>query len=320
MILAQSLYDCSTPLFLLDPQDRWCREQLTDQGYEFCCGDLDKAWLLFSDPTAILIDTRLTDGLGLLIANARNRGIPVISIHDLGLNPLSSDIVIDGSVAPGSFQNTFSRDVEIFRGADYMILDPVFQRLHQKRRLIRKKIQSVIVNLGGGNSQAFFPKILEGLKLWDREVTVVGIRGFVRWGQDRVERMDWRPIHFRWESASPDSFLMNADLAITAGGLSAYEALCTGTPLLSLSYDPLQQITIHAMAGAGACVDLGPGEDLNPIQLAETLACLDADHEGRVRISLNGKKMVDGFGAERVSGIIRELFHRREAACRENVE
>jgi UDP-2,4-diacetamido-2,4,6-trideoxy-beta-L-altropyranose hydrolase len=319
MILAQSLHDCSTPLFLLDPQDRWSREQLTDQGYEFCCEELDKAWLLFSDPSAILIDTRLTDGLDLLIAKARSREIPVISIHDLGLNPLSSDIVIDGSIAPGSFQNAF-RNAEIFRGADYMILDPVLQHLHQKRRQIRNKIQSVVINLGGGNSQAFFSKILEGLKLWAQEVAVVGIRGFVRWGQDRLEQMDWRPIHFRWESTSPYQFLMNADIAITAGGLSAYEALCTGTPLLALSYDPLQQTTVHAMAGAGACIDLGPGEDLNPIRLSETLARLDADHDERARISLNGRKIVDGFGAERVSSIIRKLVHSRAAGCQENVE
>jgi UDP-2,4-diacetamido-2,4,6-trideoxy-beta-L-altropyranose hydrolase len=320
MILAQSLHDCSTPLFLLDSQDRWCQEQLTAQGYEFCCEELDKAWSLFPDPSAIIIDTRFIEGLGPLITSARNRGIPVISIHDLGLNALPSDIVIDGSMVPGSFQNIFSRKVEIFRGADYMILDPVLQSLHRKRRRTRKKIQSVVINLGGGNSQAFFPKILEGLKLWAQEVTVVGIKGFVRWGQDRLERMDWHPIHFRWESAAPYPFLMNADLAITAGGLSAYEALCTGTPLLALSFDPLQQVTIHAMAGAGACVDLGPGKDLNPMQLAETLARLDADREGRARISLKGKKIVDGCGAERVSGIVRELIRRRAAACREHVE
>jgi spore coat polysaccharide biosynthesis predicted glycosyltransferase SpsG len=260
------------------------------------------------------------DGLGFLITQARNRGIPVISIHDLGLNPLPSDVVIDGSIAPGSFQNAFSQKAEIFRGADYMILDPVLQQLHRKRRRTRKKIQSVVINLGGGNSRTFFPKILEGLKLWDQEVTVIGIRGFVRWGQDLLERKDWHPIHFRWESAAPYPFLMNADLAITAGGLSAYEALCTGTPLLALSYDPLQQIAIHAMAGAGACVDLGPGEDLNPIQLAEALARLDADCEGRERISLKGKTIVDGCGAERVSGIVRDLIYRRTAGCREHAE
>jgi UDP-2,4-diacetamido-2,4,6-trideoxy-beta-L-altropyranose hydrolase len=306
MILAQSLHDCCSPLFLLNPLDSWCQEQLKDRGYEFFCEEPDKAWLLFPDPLAVLIDTRLADGLDLLIAAAMKRGISVISIHDLGLNPLPSNIIIDGSIVPGSFQDAFSRDAEIFRGPDYLILDPVFQQLHQTRRQIRKKIQSVVINLGGGDSQKFFLKILEGLKLWAQEVSVVGIRGFVSWGQDRFERIDWSPLHFHWESASPDQFLMNADLAITAGGLSAYEALCTGTPLLAISYDPLQQTAINAMAAAGACIDLGPGDELDPARLAGILGRLNADCEERTRISLNGRKIIDGCGTERVSSLIQK--------------
>lgn len=314
MILARSLYDCSTPLFLLDPRDRWSRELLTKENYEVCCEGFDKPWMLYPEPTAILIDTRLADGLDFLIASARSRGIPVISLHDLGLNPLPSDIVIDGSIAPGSFQNAVSRHAEVFRGADYMVLDPAFQRLHEKRRRLPKKIRSVFINLGGGNSQAFFPAILEGLKLWDQKVAVVGIRGFVRWGQDRLERMDWSPVCFRWESESPYPGLMNADLAITAGGLSAYEALCAGAPLLAISYDPHQRTAVRAMASAGACIDLGPGEDLGPIRLSETLARLDADRDERARISQNGKRIVDGGGAERVSNIVRNLIRGRAMA------
>jgi spore coat polysaccharide biosynthesis predicted glycosyltransferase SpsG len=308
MILAQSLRDCCTPVFLLNSQDRWSRKELTDHGCEFYCEEPGKAWLFYPDPSAVLIDMRVADGLDLLIASARIRGIPVISVHDLGLNPLPSDVVIDGSMVPGSFQNNFSRKAEIFKGADYMILTPVFHQLHQKRRRIRKKIQSIVVNLGGGDSHAFFPRVLDGLKLWAQNVDVVGIRGFVCWGQDQLERMDWSPLHFRWECASPDQFLMNADLAITAGGLSAYEALCAGTPLLALSYDPLQQTTIHAMEGAGACIDLGLGDELDPLRLAETLECLNADHSERARISKNGRKIIDGRGTERVSGIIRKVI------------
>jgi UDP-2,4-diacetamido-2,4,6-trideoxy-beta-L-altropyranose hydrolase len=314
LILARSLQDCSTPLFILDSHDRWSRNLLAEQGYEFCCEELREVWSLFSDPSAILIDTRRTKGLNLLIARARNRGIPVISIHDLGLNPLPSDVVIDGSVVPGSCRSAFDRNAEVLQGADYMILDPILQQLHQKKRQIRKKIQSVVVNLGGGDSQAFFPKILEGLKRWAQELTVVGLKGFVHWGQDRLERMDWHPVRFRWENADPYPFLLKADVAITAGGLSAYEALCAGTPLLALSYDPLQQTTIRAFADAGACIDLGPGSELDPLRLSKALACLDADWDSRLRLSLNGKKMVDGCGASRVAGIIRKWIHRSIAA------
>ncbi|MCK7492400.1 MAG: hypothetical protein MZW92_12935 [Comamonadaceae bacterium] len=48
----------------------------------------------------LLIDTRDSSGLSLLISEARKRFIPIVSIHDLGLNPVASDIGIDASVKP----------------------------------------------------------------------------------------------------------------------------------------------------------------------------------------------------------------------------
>jgi spore coat polysaccharide biosynthesis predicted glycosyltransferase SpsG len=312
MTLAQSLRDCSRPLFLLDSWDRWCREQLTNRDYEFCCEECDGAWVRLPEPAALLIDTRLADGLDQLIATAQNRKIPVISIHDMGLNPLPSDIVIDGSIVPSLFHGASLRNAKSFSGADYMVLDPAFQAIHRKRMRICKSIRLVVVNLGGGNSQKYFPLILEGLKRWaQEEVEVIGLRGFVHWGQEKLAQMEWHPLHFRWECAPSNRFLANADLAITAGGLSAYEALCAGTPLIALSYDSLQQAAINAIETAGACINLGPGDDLDPMRLAEVLSSISTGMDERRRISMNGQKMVDGRGAERVSRIVRRLIYER---------
>lgn len=322
LILAQSLLDCSKPVFLIDSGDRWCRAQLAKSGCGFFCEESDSAWVHLPDPAAILIDTRHAGGLDHLVITAQDRGVPVISIHDMGLNPLSSDVIIDGSIAPSLFQGASSRNAATFRGAaatfrgaDYMVLDPAFRALHQKRRRMRRNIRTVVINMGGGDSQRFFPRVLEGLKLWaQEEVEVIGLRGFVNWGQEKLEQMDWHPLHFRWECAPPALFLADADLAITAGGLSAYEALCAGTPLLALSYDPLQQAAINAMHAAGACINLGPGDALDPTQLAKVLSTINAVNSGiseRKRISLKGRKIVDGRGAERVSRIVRQLICNR---------
>jgi UDP-2,4-diacetamido-2,4,6-trideoxy-beta-L-altropyranose hydrolase len=314
MILAQSLLDCCRPLFLLDAQDRWCHEQLAEQGFEYCLARDGQVWIGITDPAALLIDTRLADGLDRLIATAQSRGVPIISIHDMGLNPLPSDIVIDGSIASSLFQGAFFQNAKSFCGTNYMVLDPAFQALHQKRMRICKNVRSVVVSLGGGDSRKYFPVILKGLKAWAQEaVEVIGLKGFVNWGQETLEQMDWHPLHFRWEGGSPDRFLIHADLAITAGGLSAYEALCAGTPLLSFSYDPLQQASINAIEAAGACINLGPGDDLDSMRLAEVLSSISAGMHERRRISLNGRKMIDGRGAERVSHIVRQLICERQA-------
>ncbi len=310
MVLAEALQDCCCPVFLLHPGDFPSREHLTAQGYEVFNQGLDKAWSVLPDPSAVLIDTRLTEGLDGLLAEAKIRGIPVISIHDLGLNLMPSDIIIDGSIVPAN-RDSVCQNAAWYCGTDYMILEPAFH-FHRPQRLeVCEKIRSIVINLGGGDSHRYFPMVLEGIRLWGPEVEVIGVPGFVQWGQECLAQKDWHPFHFRWESSSIARFLFRADLAITAGGIAAYEALCAGTPLLALSYDSLQQKTIAAIEAAGACIALGRGDDLDPAQLARVLAVIDASYEDRRLLSLKGQRIVDGRGTERVSQVIRQMIHKR---------
>jgi UDP-2,4-diacetamido-2,4,6-trideoxy-beta-L-altropyranose hydrolase len=311
--LAQMLEDYCTPLFLLDPEDCWSPEYLASQGMGFFSHGFENAWSWLPEPTAILIDTRLSNGLSDLIAQARSRRIPVISIHDLGLNPLPSDIIIDGSIAPALPQNPHP-DSGYFRGTDYMILDPVYRSLHRQSKSIHEKIRSICINLGGGDSGRFYSKILDGLKQWGHEIEVVGIPGFTSWGQESLAQKDWRPLNFRWEKENIEERLFHADLAITAGGIAAYEALCAGTPLLAISYDSFQQTTLTMLRDSEACVDLGPGDELNPADLAATLSNVESDVDKRRLLSLRGKQIVDGQGAERVARIV------RSAICKSSIE
>jgi spore coat polysaccharide biosynthesis predicted glycosyltransferase SpsG len=303
-ILAQILGDCCNPLFLLDSEDSWSPEYLNLHGLDFFNQGCEYAWVLLPEPTAILIDTRLSGGLNDLIVPANRRGIPVISVHDLGLNPLPSDIAIDGSVAP-TFVDSPCRDRAYFSGTEYMILDPVYRGLHQQNKLIRNEIRSIFVNLGGGDSGRFYTKVLQGLKLWGREVNVIGAPGFASWGKEALVQKDWHPLHFRWEKQNIEECLFESDLAITAGGISAYEVLCAGTPLLALSYDSFQETTLKILGDSDACLSLGLGEKLAPSDLAQTLALVESDIDRRRRMSLRGKQIVDGRGAERVAQIIR---------------
>jgi spore coat polysaccharide biosynthesis predicted glycosyltransferase SpsG len=312
LVLAELLSDCLTPLFLLDPQDFGSRDLIAAADQQFLAMHINAAWDLLPDPAALLIDTRETRELNTLISRAEEKCIPVISIHDLGLNPLPSNVVIDGSIAPVEVADSRSL---LYRGAEYMVLHPFYRMFHEKQKQIGKSIRSVFVNLGGGNSGRFFPPIMEGLRLCGREFDITGVRGFSSWGQDSFGARDWSPMRFRWESWSPEAALFNADLAITAGGISAYEALCTGTPLLALSYDCWQQKTVSALARKGGCIDLGLGGELIPDRLADLLTVIDGNEDMRRRLSCRGKEIVDGRGAERVAQIIRRTVFNRTPKC-----
>jgi spore coat polysaccharide biosynthesis predicted glycosyltransferase SpsG len=311
IVLAGLLSDCTLSLFLLDPENCHGRDLIVAAGCEYVVLNIEEAWNLLPDPVAVLVDTRLEKGLDLLITTAREKSIPVISIHDLGLNPLPSDIAIDGSVAPGPAGASRAS----FKGPEYMVLDPVYAELHDKGKQIGNTVRKIFINLGGGDSRKFFPVIMEGLRLCKRDFDVTGVRGFTSWGQESFETRDWGALHFRWESQTPETALWAADLAITAGGLSGYEALCTGTPLLVLSYDDYQQMTARAFSRKGACIDLGLGEHLTPDRLAAQLALIDGNEELRRRISRQGKEIVDGRGAERVAQLIQTAMLKPKLQC-----
>ncbi len=306
MILAGCLLDCVRPTFLISSGDRWSRDQLACHGFDHYSGMLWDAWSLLPHPAAILIDTRLTEGLDLWVATARNRGIPVISIHDLGLSPLQSDICIDGSINP-VFAEADSRETAFFLGTQFMVLDPAYGSLHHEEKQIRERIRSIYINMGGGDSRKYYAGVLEGLRLWGRKAEVVGVPGFVNWGQERLAQMDWHPLDFRWEYDSVHSALSKADLAVTAGGLAAYEALSAGIPLLALPFDALQQRTVSSLAAGGMCVDLSQGRKMDPVCLSKAVSELDGDRQRRMEMSRLGRKTVDGLGAERVSEIIRKI-------------
>lgn len=297
LALARLLEGSVEPIFLLDSSDVGSQSQVAAQGWRFEPFKLSGLWSKLIPPHGILIDTRETEGLFLLLEKASEHRIPVVSIHDLGLNPLPSNIVIDGSISP-STEGFLRNDATFFIGTSYLVLDPVYGLLHQRHKRIADRIGSVVVNMGGGDSGSCFVKVLEGLRLCGHELEVTGIPGFASWGQKALAEIDWRPLRFRW-AASDESvakLTFRADLAVTAGGLSAFEALCAGTPLMALAADEFQKKTTSALARADACIDLGRMDNFKPVQLPEVISSIDEDRIRRERLSAAGARSWTGEG------------------------
>ncbi len=312
LILSRLLADHFSPIFLCDAADRWTCAQASANHWRSSVFEVPDLWEQMLVPAGLLIDTRDDRDLLQLIFEAHARAVPVMSIHDLGLNPLPSDLIVDGSVLPVA-QDVPWNDTEFYYGPSYMILDPCFAGLHRKKRILRNRISLVLVNLGGGESRQYFRRVLQGLRRWGRPLDVTGVPGFIDWGQCEWVGQDWSPLRFRWAEKSErvDRLLSRVDLAITAGGLSAYEALCAGTPLMATSVDEFQQVTITNLARAGACIDLGPARFLKTHQISEILTSFEADPAKRQALSSLGPQIVDGRGAERVARLIHRFLSRR---------
>jgi UDP-2,4-diacetamido-2,4,6-trideoxy-beta-L-altropyranose hydrolase len=309
LILAGKLRRWAQPLFLLDSDDLWSQEQVMAGDFNYQCFDARKPWHGLKAAAGLLIDTRQNAGLRRLVAEARVRGIPVVSIHDLGLAPIASDIAIDGSILPAT-DNFRQHAATCLTGMGYFVLEDSCEQLHRESKTIRRRIQKVVINLGGGDGSRFFRTVLKGLRSADTPLEVIGLPGFCSWGQETVTRTSWDPLRFRWLSRKEDvaKLMFAADLVISAGGCAAYEALCVGAPLCALSVDHYQAATVAALADAGACIDLGLGAQLRSGDVRRRFAELDLNPDLRRRLSAHGRRLVDGGGAQRVARILRSIL------------
>lgn len=219
-------------------------------------------------------------------------GVPVVSVHDLGLARVPSTLAVDGSVwSPARHWPAAA----VRRGLEYAILRPPTRNARGRR------VTRVLISLGGG------PRL--GL------VAAVARELAARWpGLDiltpQVLPERGRPAGLRIVSA-PDGlgpWLANVDVAVLAGGVTLYEALAAGVPVVATAVVAAQQRTIRGFAQQGLVVDAGRAFGVAPRatarRVADALARIHDDAEWRTLVRRDGPRRVDGRGAGRVARAI----------------
>lgn len=91
--------------------------------------------------------------------------------------------------------------------------------------------------------------------------------------------------------------LVQADLAIGGGGVSALERCSLGVPSLIYAIADNQIIPSETLSGMGAARYLGKIEHLDTDELVTSVGQLAASAQARATLSRSGMKLVDGVGA-----------------------
>jgi len=95
--------------------------------------------------------------------------------------------------------------------------------------------------------------------------------------------------------------LADTDLAIGAGGSSAWERCCMGVPTLMVVLAENQRRVAEALDVGGAAISLGSLSELAPQSLMQIIHETLGDTEKRESLSKNSARLCDGLGAGRVS-------------------
>jgi spore coat polysaccharide biosynthesis predicted glycosyltransferase SpsG len=250
-------------------------------------------------PAVLVLDDRVGAATRSWRRAARAAGIPLVSIHDLGVGLGDADLVVDGSLT--------RRTPRPVRGH---MLGTAFAILRPSLRASRRRASSrptVLVALGGGPRRQLGDWLSSAIVARHQTASVRVAGGLVP--TSRVSD------HGRIRTVTPASFdaaLASADVVITGGGVTLYEACRLGTPAVAVAVVPAQRPTVEAFAARGAALDGGlvvgrPTANACAPALDAVLRLL-ADPRLRRRQAANGRRLIDGRGASRVAAAVARLM------------
>ena len=116
--------------------------------------------------------------------------------------------------------------------------------------------------------------------------------------------------------SAPDSvrdLMMEADLAISAGGQTLYELACAGCPTVAIRMAANQDAQLGIFEEAGFLRISGSADHGSIVEaIGTTVRTLLADPQARAAMSVAGQRLIDGYGALRVAQRILAEQSRRQ--------
>lgn len=205
-----------------------------------------------------------------------------------------------------------------YLGGDYALLRPEFAELRSLSLARRQNLEvprTILVTCGGTDPKGASLVVLEALNLTHHPfgVTLIlpRVSPYFQAVQERIETWVHPSTVTLLERTSDMAELMvNADIAIGAGGTTSWERCCLGLPCLNLKVADNQAFINQVLGEKGAVIDLGEVENLDRRELARKIDGLAQESQHLHQMTLAASKQVDGLGCVRVGQVLRDLLCR----------
>jgi spore coat polysaccharide biosynthesis predicted glycosyltransferase SpsG len=222
------------------------------------------------------------------VASLGIHGAYVAVIDDLATRELPADLIINGAYHAERLAYRARPETRFLLGPRYVLLHPDFAE--ESPRVARPVVERALISLGGDPDGT---RLAETVATVQRELPEAMIDVVVGPFADAVGSCGPRVrVHRGLPSIRP--LLLEADLAVSAAGMTLYECLAVGTPAVTLCVADNQKPNFEELARAGLVV---PGEP----DLAGAVGALARSVSRRETLCAKGRAVVDGRGASRVA-------------------
>jgi UDP-2,4-diacetamido-2,4,6-trideoxy-beta-L-altropyranose hydrolase len=231
----------------------------------------------------------------------------IFVIDDKADRPHSCDILLDQNFNPRSQANyrAFTQpDTRLLLGPLYALLPPDFAAKRAERGVVTGEVKRVLICFGGSDPGNHTATAIEAIRPFvDRLEQIDVIIGSLSQNKENIASLCRKlpNAHLYSPTRNMSQLLLQADLAIGAGGTMTWERACLGVPSLAFGIAENQVAILEALSEAGI---IG-GQASMPIADQQTITRwigIALDSAAFLRgLSSRSLNLVDGLGAERVA-------------------
>tara|TARA_B100001964_G_scaffold230728_1_gene284555 strand:- start:115 stop:1113 length:999 start_codon:yes stop_codon:yes gene_type:complete len=200
-----------------------------------------------------------------------------------------------------------------FTDFKYIALTSTFQQKYNISKVVKEKVKTILITQGGGDTYGYTPKIIRSLYDIPNNINinvVIGTNYYHYKELDEVLHLAPRNFNIIKENSDLSGLMLQADLAISAGGNTLFELACIGVPTIVVCGERFEVGTAERMQKEGFGKNLGFGEDVDEMEIGGAVNHLRSDFKIRAMMVRKGKQLIDGQGTKRVVEKIIRSFYR----------
>lgn len=241
------------------------------------------------------------------LSQLRNAGYYVVAIEDTAPHAFPCQLVVNGDAHARQLPyQAISEDTQFLLGPEYSILRREFWEVPP--RVISENVDRILVTLGGADPSNIMPRVINALDTLPEAFSVSVIIGPFFENFSQIQAAAQRAQRGITLVRAPDSvrdLMMEAGLAVSAGGQTLYELARVGCPTVAVRMASNQDGQLAAFEDAGFVHAVGHVEHGGIVEaICTAVRTLLADSQARAAMSIAGQRLIDGHGAMRVAQTI----------------
>jgi len=224
----------------------------------------------------------------------------LVLIDVLGDMSIGADIIINGGIYVEQLEikaKEYNRNTLL--GTNYSLLREQFYECRQRH--INRKVNNILITMGGADILELTPKILKYICDFNEELSIDVVVGYACCNKHEIEKVAYNKtnINLYYNVTNMAELMYKCDLAISAGGTTLYELAATGTPTIGIIQVENQILQTTKFEEKGLIINLGNGNELTKTKFLYTFKSLSNNYKKRKEMSKLGQMIIDGKGAKR---------------------